>query len=51
MWLVNVERVNEYLVPEICMQILFAYVGKAVPVYVQARNMTCATPKNAAVEK
>ena len=36
---------------KITCRLLVAYIGKAVPVYVQARNMTYATPEHAAVEK
>ena len=39
------------LFQKVACRLLVAYIGKAVPVYVQARNMTYATPEHAAVEK
>ena len=35
---------------KVACKLLVAYIGKAVPVYVQARNLTYATPQHAAVD-
>ena len=51
MWLAIVERVHRYLVQKVACRVLVTYIGKAVPVYVQARNRTYATPEHAAVDK
>ena len=40
-----------YIVPDRYMQIVNVYVGKAVPVYVQARSMAYTALDHAAVEK
>ena len=39
------------LFQQVAYRLLVAYIETAVPVYVQARNMTYATPEPAAVEK
>ena len=39
------------LFQKVVRRLLLAYIGKTVPIYVQARNMTYATPEHAAIEK